>query len=150
VVLPLLRAQGSGHILPVSSGAGLIALPTGGVYSSTKFAVNALGDTLAQEVAGFGIKVTIIEPGPFNTDFSGSSLIASTPMPEYAAIHEQMAKFMDPASFPDPRETIPPLMRAIDMAEPPLHLLMGDMLPMIEQIYEKRLETLRQGAALSD
>jgi NAD(P)-dependent dehydrogenase (short-subunit alcohol dehydrogenase family) len=150
-VLPLLRAQGSGHILPVSSGAGLVALPTGGVYSSSKFAVNALGDTLSQEVADFGIKVTIIEPGPFNTDFSGSSLVAAKPMPEYAAIHAEMAKFMDHASFPDPRDTIAPLLRAIDMEEPPLHLLMGHiMLPMIEQVYEKRLQTLRQGAALSD
>ncbi len=150
-VLPLLRAQGSGHILPVSSGAGLIALPTGGVYSSSKFAVNALGDTLAQEVAGFGIKVTIIEPGPFNTDFSGNSLVAAKPMPEYAALHAEMAKFMDPSHFPDPRETIAPLLRAIDMEEPPLHLLLGNlMLPMVEQVYEKRLETLRQGAALSN
>lgn len=149
-VVPILRAQGHGHILPVSSGAGLIALPTGGVYSATKFAVNALADTLAQEVKGFGIKVTIIEPGPFNTDFSGSSLIAAKPMPEYAAVHEEIGRFLNHATFPDPKETIAPLMRAIDMEQPPLHLLLGDMLPMIERIYTDRLASLRQGAALSN
>jgi NAD(P)-dependent dehydrogenase (short-subunit alcohol dehydrogenase family) len=149
-VIPILRAQGSGHILPVSSGAGLVALPTGGGYSSTKFAVNALADTLAQEVAGFGIKVTIIEPGPFATDFSGPSLITAEPLPHYAEAHAKMAGFMDPTTFPDPKETIKPLLRAIDMENPPLHLLMGLHMPsMVEHVYAQRLESIREGVALS-
>jgi NAD(P)-dependent dehydrogenase (short-subunit alcohol dehydrogenase family) len=149
-VIPLLRAQGSGHILPVSSGAGLVALPTGGGYCSTKFAVNALADTLAQEVERFGIKVTIIEPGPFATDFNGASLVTANRMPEYVEAHAEMSKFLDPATFPDPRETIKPLMQAIDMEKPPLHLLMGPHMPgMVEQIYAQRLESIRQGVSLS-
>jgi NAD(P)-dependent dehydrogenase (short-subunit alcohol dehydrogenase family) len=149
--IPILRAQGGGHILPVSSGAGLVALPTGGGYSSSKFAVNALADTLSQEVAGFGIKVTIIEPGPFATDFSGASLIKAEPLPHYAEAHAKMAEFMDPTNFPDPKETIKPLMRAVDMEHPPLHLLMGPhMPPMVEQVYAQRLESIRQGVELSN
>jgi NAD(P)-dependent dehydrogenase (short-subunit alcohol dehydrogenase family) len=149
-VVPIMRAQGSGHILPVSSGAGLVALPTGGGYSSTKFAVNALADTLSQEVAGFGIKVTIIEPGPYATDFSGASLITAAPLPHYAEAHAKMSEFMDPTTFPDPKDTIKPLMRTIAMENPPLHLLMGPhMPPMVEPVYAQRLQSIRDGVALS-
>jgi NAD(P)-dependent dehydrogenase (short-subunit alcohol dehydrogenase family) len=61
--LPLLRRQGSGHILPVSSISGLIGVPTSGIYTATKFAVEGLAKSLAAEVAGLGIRVTLIEPG---------------------------------------------------------------------------------------
>ena len=67
--LPILRAQGTGHILTVSSIGGVIGFPTGGSYTATKFAVEALSEALAAEVAPFGIKVTIIEPGSFSTEF---------------------------------------------------------------------------------
>ena len=67
--LPILRAQGSGHILTVSSIGGVIGFPTGGTYTATKFAVEAMSEALAAEVAAFGIKVTIIEPGHFTTGF---------------------------------------------------------------------------------
>src|SRR6202790_878279 len=76
--LPLLRAQGSGHILPVSSVGGLVTFPLGGIYQATKFAVEGLAQTLAQEVAAFGIKVTLIEPGPFATDFMSESSLKHT------------------------------------------------------------------------
>ena len=73
--IPIMRAQGSGHILPVSSVAGLVAMPTSGIYEAAKFAVEGMAEALAAEVAPFGIHVTIIEPGGYATDFlSGTSL----------------------------------------------------------------------------
>ena len=67
--LPILRAQAGGHILTVSSIGGIIGFPTGGSYTASKFVIEAMSEALAGEVAGFGIKVTIIEPGHFTTDF---------------------------------------------------------------------------------
>src|SRR6201995_3920739 len=67
--LPILRAQGSGHFLTVSSVGGIIGFPTGGSYTASKFVVEAMSEALATEVAAFGIKVTIIEPGYFATEF---------------------------------------------------------------------------------
>ncbi len=81
--LPVLRAQGSGHILTLSSIAGMVSLPTGGTYLATKWAIEALSEGLAGEVAGFGIKVTIIEPGSFSTGFRAATQAAPS-MPEYA------------------------------------------------------------------
>jgi NAD(P)-dependent dehydrogenase (short-subunit alcohol dehydrogenase family) len=95
--LPLLRAQGSGHILPVSSVGGLVTFPLGGIYQATKFAVEGLAQTLAQEVAAFGIKVTVIEPGPFATDFmSESSMKHAAPMAEYEPVRQQLATMTRP------------------------------------------------------
>lgn len=146
--LPYLRQQGSGHIIPISSGAGLIAFPTSAVYSATKFAVNGMADALSQEVAQFGIKVTIVEPGPFATDFSGDSLVAAPQIEAYAPLHQALAGAFDSSTFPDPAATIAPLLRLVDMEQPPLHLHLGTMLPMIEQVYAQRLETLRTASAL--
>src|ERR1700761_6263073 len=70
--LPILRAQASGHILTVSSIGGVIGFPTGATYTATKFAIEAMSEALAAEVAAFGIKVTIIEPGSFSTEFRSS------------------------------------------------------------------------------
>jgi NAD(P)-dependent dehydrogenase (short-subunit alcohol dehydrogenase family) len=82
--LPLLRAQRSGHILTVSSMGGVIGFPTGGIYVVTKFAVEGMSEALAGEGASFGIKVTIIEPGSFATEFR-SSMKTPPAMAEYEA-----------------------------------------------------------------
>ena len=148
--LPLLRAQGSGHILAVSSSAGLVAFPTSSIYSATKFAVNGLVDAVSQEVAQFGIKVTIIEPGPFATDFSGSSLVPAPRLAAYEPLHQALAGAFDPSTFPAPTATIAPVLRLVDMDQPPLHLHLGAMLPMIRQVYEQRLATLEAASALQD
>jgi len=83
-VLPTMRKQKSGHILNLSSIAGFSASSGFGIYNATKFAVEGHSESLAQELAPFGIKVSIIEPGPFRTDFAGRSLVVSKEMPEYA------------------------------------------------------------------
>src|ERR1017187_8325838 len=91
--LPFLRAQGSGHILQVSSIGGVSAFPTVGIYHASKWALEGLSQSLAQEVAGFGIKVTLIEPGGYATDWGGSSAQHATPLPAYDGVREQVAKF---------------------------------------------------------
>lgn len=73
-ILPLLREQGSGHIITISSQAGFRAGAGFGVYNTSKFAVEGFSEALSQEVAPFGIKVTIVEPGPFRTEFLAGSM----------------------------------------------------------------------------
>ncbi|HXS21929.1 MAG TPA: oxidoreductase [Steroidobacteraceae bacterium] len=84
-VLPAMRARGKGHIINVGSMAGMIGRAGGGYYSATKFALEGLSQALAREVEPLGIKVTVVEPGPFRTEFSGRSLrITRTPIGAYA------------------------------------------------------------------
>ena len=86
--LPLLRQQGGGHILGVSSGLGIGAMPLIGFYSATKWAVEALYEALAQEVKAFGVKVTIVEPGAYATDFGISARVSDVLEP-YASFRKQ-------------------------------------------------------------
>ncbi len=79
--LPILREQGSGHILQVSSIGGISAFPNIGIYNASKWALEAFSQSLAQEVAGFGVKVTLIEPGGYSTDWGGSSAKHATRCP---------------------------------------------------------------------
>src|ERR1700761_6997126 len=92
--LPLLRKQGSGHILGVSSGLGITALPLIGFYCATKWAVEALHESLAQEVRPFGIKVTLVEPGAYATDFGKSAEVADALEP-YAEFRKQLIARMN-------------------------------------------------------
>lgn len=73
-ILPIMRKQGSGHIVQISSQAGFRATAGFGIYNASKFALEGFSEALAQEVASFGIKVTIVEPGPFRTEFLGGSM----------------------------------------------------------------------------
>ncbi len=91
--LPILREQGSGHILQVSSIGGISAFQTVGAYHASKWALEGFSQALAQEVAGFGIHVTLIEPGGFSTDWAGPSARHSTPLPAYDGVREQAAEF---------------------------------------------------------
>jgi len=83
-VLPAMRRQGSGVIVQFSSFGGQVAYPGFGAYCATKFALEGFSEALAPEVASFGIKVLIVEPGAFRTGFSGGALAQSREMPEYA------------------------------------------------------------------
>src|SRR6185436_27702 len=84
-VLPGMRARGRGHIINLSSAAGLVGNPGSGYYCASKFAVEGLSESLSKEVATHGLRVTLIEPGPFRTDFQGRSIrIPSKPIAAYA------------------------------------------------------------------
>jgi NAD(P)-dependent dehydrogenase (short-subunit alcohol dehydrogenase family) len=148
--LPLLRAQKSGHILTVSSIGGVIGFPTGGIYVATKFAVEGMTEALAGEVASFGIKVTIIEPGSFATGFR-SSMKSAPAMAEYGAVRQAVFSAFKPEISGDPEATAAAILKVVDADNPPLRLLLGTgPLPMIKKLYEGRLNTWNQWAEVSN
>jgi NAD(P)-dependent dehydrogenase (short-subunit alcohol dehydrogenase family) len=149
--LPILRAQKSGHILAVSSIGGVVTFPTVGMYHASKWALEGLMDTLSQEVAPFGIKVTLIEPGGYATDFADpSSLRTSSPIPVYNPIKEHLFAAFASESMGDPLATAEAIFNVVDAAEPPLRILLGaTAVPMVRQIYEQRLATWDKWASVS-
>jgi NAD(P)-dependent dehydrogenase (short-subunit alcohol dehydrogenase family) len=140
--LPIMREQGSGHIVQVSSIGGISAFPTVGAYHASKWAVEGFSQSLAQEVAGFGINVTLIEPGGFSTDWSGPSATRSEENPAYAEVREA-AKRRPSASDPgDPTATRGAVLKVVDAEEPPLRVFFGKMpLEIATRDYESRLAT---------
>jgi len=128
-VLPYLRKQRSGHIVNLSSIGGLVGLPGWGIYNSTKFAVEGLSEALAQELAPLGIRVTIVEPGPFRTDFLGGSLAATkqklADYEESAGKTRKYAIERDGAQPGDPALAAEAIIKAVTAENPPLHLLLG-------------------------
>lgn len=148
--LPLLRAQRSGHILTLSSIGGVVSFPTAGIYSATKFAVESLSEALAGEVAGFGIKVTIIEPGAFATEFS-TSVKTTPPMAEYVPVGRAIRAAFNPDMTGDPATTSAAILRVVDADAPPLRLLLGSWpLSMIKKVYEQRISTWEQWADVTN
>ena len=128
-VLPYLRKRRSGHIVNLSSIGGLVGLPGWGIYNSTKFAVEGLSEALAQELAPLGIRVTIVEPGPFRTDFLGGSLAATkqklADYEESAGKTRKYAIERDGAQPGDPALAAEAIIKAVTAENPPLHLLLG-------------------------
>ncbi|MFD4611339.1 SDR family NAD(P)-dependent oxidoreductase [Streptomyces sp. NPDC058440] len=139
--LPLLRAQGSGHIIGVSSVAGVVAVPTAGIYEGTKFAVEGIFEALAAEVADFGIHVTLLEPGAYATDFFSTGSLATAPaLPEYDPLRERLDS-MTMESLGDPAATAPVLLKVVDAEKPPLRIILGDLFPLVRETYDKRIKT---------
>jgi NAD(P)-dependent dehydrogenase (short-subunit alcohol dehydrogenase family) len=139
--LPLLRKQGSGHILGVSSGLGITALPLIGFYCATKWAVEALHESLAQEVRPFGIKVTLVEPGAYATEFGKSAQIADALEP-YAEFRKQFLTRLANMERGDPEATAEAILKLVDADNPPLRLGLGNsILPRARDAYRERLAT---------
>jgi NAD(P)-dependent dehydrogenase (short-subunit alcohol dehydrogenase family) len=148
--LPLLRAQRSGHILTVSSIGGVIGFPTGGIYVATKFAVEGMSEALAGEVASFGVKVTIIEPGSFATEFR-SSMKTPPAMTKYEPVRQAILNAFKPEMSGDPKATAAAILKVVDADNPPLRLLLGaGPLPMIKKLYEGRLSIWNKWADVSN
>lgn len=128
-VLPLMRRQRSGHIINISSVAGRVANPGSSLYAASKFAVNGLSKGLAQEVRPLGIKVTIVEPSAFRTDFAGRSIRDTTrPMEDYAETagkQRAMSAARQGKQAGDPARAAAAIIEAVEQKEPPLHLLLG-------------------------
>jgi NAD(P)-dependent dehydrogenase (short-subunit alcohol dehydrogenase family) len=142
--LPFLREQGSGHILQVSSIGGISAFVETGMYHASKWALEGLSQSLAQEVRGFGINVTIVEPGAFATDWAGPSAKRSEPMAAYAEMHEsaRQRRATNAATAGEPRASAEAVMRIVDAEVPPLRCFLGSRpLGIAEQDYEGRLAT---------
>ncbi|QKV79800.1 SDR family NAD(P)-dependent oxidoreductase [Amycolatopsis sp. Hca4] len=154
-VLPFLRDQRSGHIIQLSSAAGLIAMPLGGAYQASRWAIEALGETLAKEVAGFGVKVTIVEPGGFATregkdpDPLANGHVSET-SPVYDGLRRRLAEMAGRQPAGDPAAAAQALLKVVDLPNPPLRVLFGQGFhPMIKQAYEDRLATWEQWQDLS-
>lgn len=139
--LPYLRAQGSGHIIQVSSIGGISAFPLVGIYHASKWALEGISQALAQEVKGFGINVTLIEPGGFSTDWGGSSAQHAAPLAGYDELREQVKLARGQRGTPgDPEATRSPILQIVDAAEPPLRAFFGDKpLGIAKADYESRL-----------
>ena len=142
--LPFFRAQGSGHFLQVSSIGGISAFPNIGMYHASKWALEGISQALAQEVAGFGIKVTIIEPGPYSTDWAGPSARHAEPNPAYEGVRTaaQEARAKRAGTPGKPAATREAVLELVDADEPPLRIFFGDsVLAIARADYESRLAT---------
>jgi len=140
--LPYLRAQHSGHIVNLSSVAGVVAVPTAGIYEGAKFAVEGISEALAAEVAQFGIHVTIVEPSGYATDFLSTSSIGEAPsMPEYDALRVELQASLGADSLGDPAASAEALLTLVDADTPPLRLMLGNLLPLVKQVYAERIAT---------
>ena len=142
-VLPLLRAQGSGHILGTSSGLGHVTLPVIGYYASSKWAFEAIYESLAAEVAPFGIKVTLIEPGAYATESdSPESMRFATGLAAYTDFKNRFFAGSAGSERGDPAATPAAIFAVVDAAQPPLWLLLGrHTLPWVRAAYAERLAT---------
>jgi NAD(P)-dependent dehydrogenase (short-subunit alcohol dehydrogenase family) len=131
-VMPRLRAQGGGHVINLSSIAGVVGGFAGwGVYCATKFAVEGLSEALAAEAAPFGVRVTIVEPGYFRTDFlsSGSLRLPADKLDAYALVRDSEAQHQEQirGNQPgDPVKAAEAIIRIAAEPNPPLHLLLGE------------------------
>lgn len=150
--LPLLRQQGGGHILGVSSGLGIVPMPLIGSYCATKAAVESLHESLASEVEPFGIKVTLVEPGEYATTFaSQASLKMAKPLDAYAGLREQIMGGLGGDERGDPQATAKAMLEIVDAEEPPLRFNLGsENLPMARAAYAERLATWEAWEAVSN
>jgi NAD(P)-dependent dehydrogenase (short-subunit alcohol dehydrogenase family) len=146
-VLPVLRGQGGGHLLQVTSEGGVRAFPGIGAYHASKWALEGLSESLRQEVAGFGIHVTCVEPGPYATNWLDRGSRRSAPSDVYTDVRA--------ASTPefvvgDPAATSDAVLALVDDEAPPARLVLGRVLPEIEADYAERLSTWRSWADVSE
>ncbi|MCG5216743.1 SDR family NAD(P)-dependent oxidoreductase [Streptosporangium sp. KLBMP 9127] len=145
--LPYLREQGAGHIIQLSSAAGLLAMPLGGAYHISKWALEALNESLAQEVADFGIRVTVVEPGGFATrsgknpdPLANGHMAEANPL--YDGLRRRLAGFAGKQPAGDPAAAAEALLKIVDSDNPPLRVLFGQgFYPMLQQVYADRLKT---------
>lgn len=142
--LPIFREQGHGHVIQLSSVLGVWTLPTLGIYNATKFAVEGLSESLAQEVQSYGIHVTLVEPNGYTTDFGGNSAVQSQPISAYNNLRAAMAtaEGLQPDDYGKPEATVPAILKLVDAENPPLRLFLGKVgYAKTERVYAEKLAT---------
>jgi NAD(P)-dependent dehydrogenase (short-subunit alcohol dehydrogenase family) len=151
--IPFLREQGSGHIIQLSSIGGRVGAMGRAPYSAAKFGVEGFSESLAKETAPLGIKVTIVEPGGFRTDFAGGSTALSAGRAEYQPTVGAAARFQrgyNGTQPGDPAKAAAVILQIAGLADPPLRLLLGrDAVHAAEQADLARLEADRKWRGLS-
>ncbi len=144
-VLPGMRKRRSGHVVNVSSIGGLMSFAATGYYHATKYAVEGISESLSIELAPLGIKVLIVEPGPFRTDWAGRSLLESkTVIVDYDATageRRRQSRARSGQQQGDPVRGAEAILEAVGSENPPLRLLLGK--PALDMAY-KKLETLKK------
>jgi len=150
--LPLLREQGHGHLIGVSSTLGLVTSPVIGYYASSKWAFEAIYESLAAEVKAFGVKVTIVEPGAYATEFgSQESLKFAAGLPIYADFKAQFVGGLRNLERGDPEATPQALFKVVDAQNPPLRFFLGSHnLPAVRKAYAERLAEWETWQEVSD
>lgn len=144
--LPHLREQGGGHIIQISSVAGLTVFPLGGGYAASKWALEGLSEALAQEVAPFGIKVTLIEPSSYATEGyatdGAAGGVTADPNPLYDGLRAGFAEFAASLDLGDPAAAGRAILKIADADNPPLRVLFGiHGNQIVSQVYADRLKT---------
>jgi NAD(P)-dependent dehydrogenase (short-subunit alcohol dehydrogenase family) len=148
-VLPIMREQGSGHIIQISTIGGIGAFPSLGGYHASKWALEGITESLAQEVAGFGIKVTLVEPGGFDTDWGSASAVTADAQPQYAGLHEAMNSRQG-APQPKPVGFGSAILKVVDAEKAPLRVLFGEQpTQFVPHIYQQRLAEWAEWAPVS-
>jgi NADP-dependent 3-hydroxy acid dehydrogenase YdfG len=149
--LPLLREQGGGHILGTSSNLGHVTLPVIGYYSSSKWAFEAIHESLAIEVKDFGIKVTIIEPGAYATEFGSPESLKFAPgMEIYEDFKQQFFGRLRGMERGNPDATPVAIFKVVDAENPPLRINLGNHnLPWVRTAYAERLALWEEWDAVS-
>ena len=124
-----MRSVGRGHVINISSAAGLVARGGSGIYAATKFAVEAISEAFFHELTPLGVKVTVVEPGPFRTDFNGRSMhMAAHKISDYdgtAGVWREETRKADGRQPGDPEKAAEMIIRAVETTPPPLHLVLG-------------------------
>jgi NAD(P)-dependent dehydrogenase (short-subunit alcohol dehydrogenase family) len=140
--LPYLREQRSGHIIQVSSIGGVVAFAGIGLYHASKWGLEGFSEALALEVAEFGINVTLIEPGGFDTDWGGSSAVRAEPIEAYQDARTQMAQRRSDLPKGSTGATGPAILEVVDAETPPLRIFFGTPpLGIAKGRYAQRLRT---------
>jgi NAD(P)-dependent dehydrogenase (short-subunit alcohol dehydrogenase family) len=148
--LPYLREQGSGHIIQVSSIGGVNAFSTLGLYHASKWALEGFSQALELEVRDFGIRVTLVEPTGYSTDWSGPSSVQADHLPVYDEVRRVRAEGWKNRRRGDPEATGPAILKLVDADDPPLRIFFGSgPLDMIRAEYAQRIATWEQWDELS-
>jgi NAD(P)-dependent dehydrogenase (short-subunit alcohol dehydrogenase family) len=152
-VLPVLREQGFGHIIQVTSVGGRLGVPGLSGYHAAKFAVEGLSEALAQEIKPLGLKLTIVEPGGFRTDWAGASMAFAKPMKAYAPVLGAIRGYMEQHSgheTGDPRKAGHVLLQLVEMEQPPLRLPLGkDAIMFLSNSYQTNSDELQRWADIT-
>jgi len=150
--LPIMRKQGSGWIVQVSSIGGLAAFPLTGIYHASKWALEGFSETLRQEVEPFGIRVLMVEPSGFRTDWAGSSMDRADPIDSYQGIDviaQRRASQQEDSNGSQPGNpdlAAQALLDTLDRDDPPFRLLLGNVAyDVAVDRYEARLKEFRAG-----
>jgi NAD(P)-dependent dehydrogenase (short-subunit alcohol dehydrogenase family) len=138
--LPILRAQGGGHIVQISSGGGVISWPMNGVYQASKWGLEGMSEALAQESGHLGVKVTIVQVGHMESGFGRPRALDQPALEAYEGPRALLSG-VGGRKGNDPSDLAIDLLKVVDAVEPPLRVLLGRPLADIRAAYEQRLAT---------